>query len=97
MALGSLHGEAEKRLGQVNKDISTLKEGALTLNAKVAILAPEPTSYLDIRNRFVATYCRDVVDNPLDRDRNKIPISLHLQSCYENELYAADQGQAAHE
>lgn len=78
--MGSRHGEAGKRLKQVNKHISTLKEGVLTLNAKVTILAPEPTSSLNIRNRFFATYRRDVVDNPLDTHRNKIPISLHLQS-----------------
>lgn len=80
MAMGFQHGEAGKRLKQVNKHISTHKEGVLTLNAKVTILAPELTSYLDIRNRFFATFCRDVVDNPHDRDRNKTPINLHLQS-----------------
>lgn len=41
---------------------------------KLDIMAPESSSYLPVRNRFLSAYCRDIIGTTTSKDRGVVPL-----------------------
>lgn len=64
----------EARSTNQRTEMENMTSKIAALEIKLDIIAPESNSYLILRNRFFATYCRDIIGTISKTDREVVPL-----------------------
>lgn len=64
----------EARSTNQRTEMETMTSKIAALETKLDIIAPESNSYLVLRTRFFATYCRDIIGTISKTDREVVPL-----------------------